>query len=61
MLANRLSSNGVLLNVHAETLLDSVVFNDRDARTVVVTELTIGDLGLLDGATLPEILATARI
>ena len=59
-LKSRLRSRGVLLNVHAETLLKEAIFDKRDARVVVVTERTVAELGLSDGATLPQIFAVAQ-
>ncbi|MFE5836356.1 hypothetical protein [Arthrobacter sp. NPDC056493] len=55
-----LSSRGVLLNGHAETLLGDVVFDDQPSRPVVVTERTVAELGRPDGATLAQIFEAAQ-
>lgn len=54
-----LDDAGVLLNAHAETLLQNPVFTRRAAEVVTVVERTVADLGLPDGATLPQILHAA--
>jgi hypothetical protein len=62
-LKQALFSAGVRLNASGETLLEDPVFGSADAESVVTIELvecTVGDLGLNVGATLPQILATAR-
>lgn len=59
-LLSRLSSRGVLLNEHAETLLEDAVFDKRAIRAIEVTGRTVGDLGLPDGVTLPQILESAQ-
>lgn len=59
-LLEALSSNGVSLNAHAELLLDHAVFDTREIREVTVVERTVEDLGMVGGATLPQIFAAAR-
>ena len=59
-LRSRLNSRGVLLNAHAETLLEDAVFDKRAIRAIVVTQRTVADLGLPDGVTLPQILDGAQ-
>jgi hypothetical protein len=59
-LMSRLNSRGVLLNAHAETLLEDAVFDQRAIRAIEVTERTVADLGLPDGVTLPQILERAQ-
>jgi len=49
----------VSLNAHAETLIAHPVFDKRDGETVRVVERTVAELGLADGATLPEVFAAA--
>lgn len=56
----RLRSDGVLLNAHAETLIAGPGFDDVSGREVVsVTERSLIDLGLVDGASLSQIYARA--
>lgn len=55
-LRSALTSRGILVNVHAETLLDADVLDREDARVIAVTERTVADLGRPDGAVLSEIL-----
>ncbi len=51
----RLNSEGVLLNAHAETLINGVAFDDVSAPEVVsITETSLIDLGLVDGASLSQ-------
>lgn len=58
---SRLASNGVLLNVSAETLLGSDVFDDVEpVRVITLAERSVADLGLAEGATLPTIFRTAQ-
>ena len=59
-LRSRLNSRGVLLNAHAETLLEDAVFDKRAIRAIAVTQRTVADLGLPDGVTLPQILDGAQ-
>ncbi len=54
-----LSSRGILINGFAETLLEDV-FDDQASRSVVVTERTVAELGLPNGATLPQIFKVAQ-
>lgn len=55
-LRSALASRSVLLNAHAETLLDAGVFDRQDTRLIAVTERTVADLGRPHGASLSEIL-----
>ncbi|MFG6475939.1 hypothetical protein ACFXP7_06075 [Microbacterium sp. P06] len=59
-LLRRLAGQEVLLNPHAETLLDHAIFEEQPVRQVVVAERTVGDLGLVGGATLGEVFDRAR-
>jgi hypothetical protein len=62
-LASALAEAGVRLNVSAETLLADPLFASDEAETattVEIVESTLGQLGLFDGATLPQVLAVAR-
>lgn len=59
-LMSYLSSRGILVNGHAETLLEDVVIDDQASCPVVVTERTIAELGLPNGATLPQIFKIAQ-
>ena len=45
-LTSCLSSRGILVNGHAETLLEDVVFHDSAPRPVVATERMVAELGL---------------
>lgn len=55
-----LRTRNVLLNAHAETLLDHEVFDQRDREEISVIQRGVGDLGLSTGATLLEVFAAAR-
>ena len=55
-----LQSHGVLLNAHAETLLDHEVYAVRDPVELTIVERAVGELGLGDGGTLPEVYAAAQ-
>lgn len=55
-----LAARGVRCNAYAETLLEDRCFDDHPAQSVVVTQRTVGDLGLRDGGSLPQILAAAQ-
>jgi hypothetical protein len=59
-LLNRLSSFGILVNSHAETLLKDVVVDGQAARPVVVTERTVAELGFDGGTTLAQIYEIAQ-
>ncbi|MFD0047438.1 hypothetical protein ACFVGV_19850 [Pseudarthrobacter scleromae] len=59
-LMSSLSSRGVLLNGHAETLIEDVFFDYQPPRPVVVTERTVGELGLPSGAMLAQIFKVAQ-
>jgi hypothetical protein len=58
-LRGALLAHGVLMNTHAETLLDDPVFDLRDPEVISVTECRVGDLGLNTGATLHEVFTAA--
>lgn len=60
-LMTSLSSRGILVNGHAETLLEDLVFTYRAPRPVAVTERTVAELGLPRGATLPQIFEVAQL
>jgi hypothetical protein len=60
VLIERLTAQRVLLNTHAETLLDSDAFDERPTETIMVTERTVGELGFAGGATLPQIFAASE-
>ena len=59
-LASALNERGILLNAHAETLLEHDVFDSSTAQTVTVTERTVAELGFTDGATLSQILGASQ-
>jgi len=59
-LRRALDSAGVLLNAHAEGLLESEAFDERAGQDVVIVERTAGDLGLSGGAVLSDIFASAQ-
>ena len=59
-LTSALSDRGIVLNVHAETLLESAVFETRTAQTVAVTERTVSELGLPDGGSLSQVFEAAE-
>jgi len=59
-LMSQLVSSGVLLNVHAETLLDNGVFDHQPPRVITLAERSVADLGLADGATLLTIFQIAQ-
>lgn len=59
-LVDRLASNGVLLNAHAETLLRSAIFEVQPARVIALAERSVADLGAPEGATLPTIFRLAE-
>ncbi|WP_426623999.1 hypothetical protein ACPPVW_15650 [Leifsonia sp. McL0607] len=50
---------GVLLNAHAETLLEHAAFDTRDPQEITIVECDVGDLELPTGATRPEVFAAA--
>jgi len=54
-----LRSRGVLLNVHAETLLDHAAFDLRRGVEISIVERDVGDLDLRTGATLLDVFAAA--
>ena len=55
-----LESHGVLLNEHASTLLAHEAFDRRDPVRLSIVERDVGELGLPEGGTLPEVFAAAR-
>ena len=55
-----LQVRGVLLNIHAETLLDHPVFDARDEEVFSILERAVAELGLPAGGTLSEVLAAAQ-
>lgn len=57
---NSLSSRGIQVNGHAETLIEDVIFDDQASRPVMVTERTVAELGLPIGATLTRIFEVAQ-
>ena len=59
-LLDSLTSHGILVNGHAETLIEEGVFDDSVRRPVVVTERTVAELGLTKGATLSHIFDVAQ-
>jgi hypothetical protein len=59
-LRGALSSRNVLLNAHAEALLDAEVFDRQDTRIIAVTERTVAALGRPEGASLSEVLELGR-
>ena len=59
-LESQLASNGVLLNVHAETLLSNAIFDRQPPRVINLVERSVADLGLAEGATLPTIFRIAQ-
>ncbi|WP_426515998.1 hypothetical protein ACPPVQ_15360 [Diaminobutyricibacter sp. McL0618] len=59
-LRTTLYTRGVLLNPHAETLLDHPVFDLRDEEEISIVERSICDLDLSAGGTLLEVFAAAR-
>ena len=59
-LKKALALAGVHLNASAETLMEDAVFDCAESETIQVVECTVSDLGLRRGATLPQILGTAR-
>lgn len=59
-LRSALRAHGVLLNAHAEMLLDHEAFDVREPVELTIVERAVGELGLGDGGTLPEVFAAAR-
>ncbi|MFE4948774.1 hypothetical protein ACFQ9V_01575 [Leifsonia sp. NPDC056665] len=59
-LRTALRSHGVLVNAHAETLLDHEAFDVREPVELTIVERCLGELGLGDGGSLPEVFAAAR-
>ena len=58
-LLGALSRAGVALNGHADTLLEDHAFEDGPVLTLSVVLRTVGDLGLVEGGTLAEVLKAA--
>ena len=58
-LTSALRERGILLNAHAETLLEHDVFDSSVAQTLTVTERTVAELGFTDGASLSQIFEAA--
>lgn len=55
-LLDRLTEAGVLLNEYAETLLSAAMTKGpSEPGTILIVERSVGDLGLPDGGTLPEV------
>ncbi len=62
-LKEALALAGVRVNPSGETLLEDPVFQSIEAETVAavdIVECSVGDLGLVEGATLPQILIAAE-
>ena len=59
-LRTALRAGDVLLNAHAETLLDHAVFDPRDPEEIRLVVRDVGGLGFAEGATLPDVYAAAR-
>ena len=59
-LTSALSERGILLNAHAETLLENAVFDSSTAQMVTLTERAVAELGFTEGASLSEILEAAQ-
>ena len=59
-LLGQLASDGILLNVHAETLLGSGVFDGQPPRVIALVVRSVADLGLAEGATLSTIFSIAQ-
>lgn len=59
-LRTALRSRDVHLNAHAETLLDHEAFDVREPVALTFVVRSVGELGLGDGGTLPEVFAAAR-
>ncbi|MBO1741067.1 hypothetical protein [Leifsonia sp. TF02-11] len=59
-LRTALNAGGVLLNAHAETLLEHAVFDTREPETIRIVVRDVGDLGFAEGATLPDVYAAAQ-
>lgn len=59
-LQDALDANGVPLNTYAEILLENPVFDLRAREDVVLTERTVGALGLAGGGSMSRVLAAAQ-
>lgn len=55
-----LTARGVLLNAHAETLLDHPAFSARAPEEIIVVQKSVDALGSAAGATLASVFAAAR-
>lgn len=54
-----LGDHGVELNAHASTLLEHPMFERREPESVHVVTVTLDQIGLPDGGTLPEVFEAA--
>lgn len=59
-LRHMLTSAGVLLNVHAETLLAHPAFDSPEARRLRIVERTVADLGFEQRATHSQVFASLK-
>ncbi|GAA1857844.1 hypothetical protein ACFQZV_02325 [Microbacterium koreense] len=59
-LLDALARHGVMLNVHAETLLAHPVFDDTTIERIRLLDRSVDELGLTHGATMPEVLTAAH-
>lgn len=59
-LVDKLRTNGVSLNTHAKALITQPIFDEPSRESVCIVDLTVAELGLADGATLPQIFAAAE-
>lgn len=59
-LRQALAAAGVLLNAHAETLLDHPAFDAREPEEIDGVVRTLAELGLNDGGTLHDVFDSAR-
>jgi len=55
-----LNDHGVRLNAHSSTLLEHEVFEQRDPEDLRLVAVTVGQMGLARGGTLPEVFEAAR-
>lgn len=55
-----LDDRGVQLNAHASTLLEHPAFERRDPEDIRLVAVTLEQIGLEDGGTLPEVFEAAR-
>lgn len=59
-LLDALREGGIGLNEAAATLLDDAIFDVQEPESVIVVERSVGDLGLMAGAVLPQIFEAAQ-